>query len=70
MMSAAATDIIVKIIHKIIDNIDKTVDANKNTTLNRSCCSTTSYDNTIYYKRTTTQKYFITIPLSYNKIYQ
>ena len=30
MMSAAATDIIVKIINTIIDNIDKTVDANKN----------------------------------------
>ena len=30
MMSAAATDIIVEIINKIIDNIDKTVDANKN----------------------------------------
>ena len=30
MMSAAATDIIVKIIDEIIDNIDKTVDANKN----------------------------------------
>ena len=32
MMSAAATDIIVKIIDEIIDNIDKTVDANKNNT--------------------------------------
>ena len=30
MMSAAATDIIVEIINKIIDNIDKTVDDNKN----------------------------------------
>ena len=30
MMSAAATDIIVKIIDEIIDNIDKTVDDNKN----------------------------------------
>ena len=29
MMSAAATDIIVEIINKIIDNIDKTVDDNK-----------------------------------------
>ena len=31
MMSAVATDIIVNIINKIIDNIDKTVDDNKNT---------------------------------------
>ena len=30
MMSAAATDIIVEIMNKIIDNVDKTVDANKN----------------------------------------
>ena len=29
MMSAAATDIIVEIMNKIIDNVDKTVDANK-----------------------------------------
>ena len=32
MMSAAATDIIVEIMNKIIDNVDKTVDANKNNT--------------------------------------
>ena len=30
MMSAAATDIIVEIINKIIDNVDNIVDANKN----------------------------------------
>ena len=51
MMSAAATDIIVKIIDKIIDNIDKTVDANKNITfvfMSRlksdclSCCNMSS----------------------------
>ena len=37
MMSAAATDIIVEIINKIIDNIDKTVDDNKNIYITLQC---------------------------------